>query len=386
MAAKDKKIDKSKQPVVKITDLEARTKALNEALENIEKQYGTGAIIKLGDDRHVACEVVPSGIWSVDYALGVGGFPKGRIVEIYGPESSGKTTLALLAVAQAQKAGEWAAFIDAEHALDPQYASKLGVQIKDLVVAQPNSGEEGLEIVEALVRSGTLGIVVVDSVAALVPKSEINAEMGDQQVGLHARLMSKALRRLASIISKSNTVVIFLNQLREKVSTIGVYGNPETTTGGRALKFYSSIRMEIKRSGDYLRDGNDVIGITTRIKVVKNKMAAPFGEGEYELYYKDGVDFLGSMVDVAEKLEIVSRAGSWYSYNEERLGQGKNKVREFLKNNEDIRQEIENKMREKLQDRQVHPIDPAPTEKEEEVDFSSLDTKSLDDLLGLDEL
>ena len=300
-------------------------KTLDQVLLDIEKQFGKGSIMKLGSNEHREIDVVPSGSISLDVALGIGGYPKGRIIEIYGPESSGKTTFALHAIAEIQKQGGKAAFIDAEHSLDPNYASKLGVNINELLLSQPDNGEQALEICEALVRSGAIGIIVIDSVAALVPQAEIEGEMGDSHVGLQARLMSQALRKLSGIINKTNTVAIFINQLREKVGVM--FGNPEVTPGGRALKFYSSIRLEIRRS-EQLKSGSDVIGNKTSIKVVKNKMAPPFKTCSVDIMYGEGISAEGELVDLASEAAIVEKSGAWYSYNGEKIGQGKENVKE----------------------------------------------------------
>ncbi|MGL5917500.1 MAG: recombinase RecA, partial [Culicoidibacterales bacterium] len=293
-----------------------RKQALDAAMKQIEKQFGKGAIMKLGDHAHQKVEVVSSGSIMLDVALGIGGFPKGRIIEVYGPESSGKTTVALHAIAEVQKAGGVAAFIDAEHALDPVYAANLGVDINELILSQPDTGEQGLEITEALVRSGAVDIVVIDSVAALVPRAEIEGDMGDAHVGLQARLMSQALRKLAGVISKSNTIALFINQLREKVGVM--YGNPETTPGGRALKFYSTVRLEV-RKGEALKDGSDIIGSKAKVKVVKNKVAPPFKIAEIDIMYGQGVSKIGEIVDLGVELGLVEKAGSWYSYEGERI-------------------------------------------------------------------
>ena len=318
-------------------------KTLDQVLLDIEKQFGKGSIMKLGSNEHREIDVVPSGSISLDVALGIGGYPKGRIIEIYGPESSGKTTFALHAVAEIQKQGGKAAFIDAEHSLDPNYASKLGVNINELLLSQPDNGEQALEICEALVRSGAIGIIVIDSVAALVPQAEIEGEMGDSHVGLQARLMSQALRKLSGIINKTNTVAIFINQLREKVGVM--FGNPEVTPGGRALKFYSSIRLEIRRS-EQLKSGSDVIGNKTSIKVVKNKMAPPFKTCSVDIMYGEGISAEGELVDLASEAAIVEKSGAWYSYNGEKIGQGKENVKELLKKDKKLKDEIMKKVRE----------------------------------------
>lgn len=318
-----------------------REAALEKALASLEKQFGKGTIMKLGEQSKMQVEVISTGCLDLDLALGVGGIPKGRIIEIFGPESSGKTTVTLQIIAEVQKAGGIAAFIDAEHALDPLYAKKLGVNIDELYVSQPNCGEDALEITEALIRSAAVDIVVIDSVAALVPRAEIDGEMGDNHVGLQARMMSQAMRKLAGIVSKSNAVAIFINQLREKV---GGYGNPETTTGGRALKFYSSVRIEV-RKGEPLKNGNEQIGNRTKIKVVKNKVAPPFRNCEVDLIFGEGISKEAGLVDTAVKLDIIQKSGAWYSYNELRIGQGRENARKYLKDNEDIKLEIEQKIR-----------------------------------------
>ena len=320
-----------------------KKKALETALSQIEKQFGKGSVMKLGDYKAMEIEAIPTGALSLDMALGIGGLPRGRIIEIFGPESSGKTTLALHVVAEAQKEGGEAAFIDAEHALDPVYAKKLGVDIDNLIVSQPDTGEQALEITESLVRSGALDVIVVDSVAALVPKAEIDGDMGDSHMGLQARLMSQALRKLSGIINKTNTVAIFINQLREKVGVM--FGNPEVTPGGRALKFYSSIRLEIRRS-EQLKSGSDVIGNKTSIKVVKNKMAPPFKTCSVDIMYGEGISVEGELVDLASEAAIVEKSGAWYSYNGEKIGQGKENVKELLKKDKKLKDEIMKKVRE----------------------------------------
>ena len=320
-----------------------KDKILSQVLLDIEKQFGKGAIMKLGDDSHNEIEVSPSGSLSLDLALGVGGYPKGRIIEIYGPESSGKTTFALHAIAEIQKAGGRAAFIDAEHALDPVYAKNLGVDINNLLLSQPDTGEQALEICEALVRSEAINIVVIDSVAALVPQAEIDGEMGDSHVGLQARLMSQALRKLSGTINKTNTIAIFINQLREKVGVM--FGNPETTPGGRALKFYSTIRMEVRRS-EQIKQGDNVIGNRTNVKIVKNKVAPPFKTATLEIMYGGGVSRASEIIDLATDAAILDKSGSWYSYNGEKLGQGKETVKALLNENTKLRDELEQKVRE----------------------------------------
>lgn len=320
-----------------------KKKALEMALNQIEKQFGKGAVMKLGENAHLSVEVIPTGAIGLDIALGVGGVPRGRVVEIFGPESSGKTTVALHIIAEAQKAGGDAAFIDAEHALDPAYAKRLGVDIDNLIVSQPDTGEQALEIAEALVRSGAIDVIVIDSVAALVPKAEIDGEMGDTHVGMQARLMSQALRKLAGVISKSNTTAIFINQLREKVGIM--FGNPETTPGGRALKFYSSVRLDVRRI-ESLKQGTEIFGNRTRVKVVKNKVAPPFRDAEFDIIYGQGISKEGSILDVAVNLDIVNKSGSWFSYNTQRIGQGRENVKQYLRENADMLKEIEQKIRE----------------------------------------
>lgn len=341
--AKEK--DKSKPKVVKMTDAEEKKKALESVFSVIEKEYGTGSIMKLGDANSVDVEVIPTGSLTLDMALGVGGLPRGRVIEIYGPESSGKTTVALHVVAEAQKMGGEAAFIDAEHALDPVYAKKLGVDIDNLIVAQPDTGEQALDIAEALVRSGALDVIVVDSVAALVPKAEIDGEMGDSHVGLLARLMSQALRKLTAVISKSGTVVIFINQLREKVGVM--YGNPETTPGGRALKFFSSVRLDVRR-GEVIKNGTELIGNKTKVKVVKNKVAPPFKTAEFDILYGEGISKEGNILDFAVEDNIIKKSGAWFSYNGEKIGQGRDNVRKYMVENKEFTAEIDRQVRELL--------------------------------------
>lgn len=320
-----------------------KLRALDAALSQIERQYGKGSVMKLGDSgANMNIETVPTGSLSLDIALGLGGVPKGRIVEIYGPESSGKTTVALHMVAEVQKRGGIAGFIDAEHALDPVYAKNIGVDIDNLYISQPDNGEQALEITETMVRSGAIDIIIVDSVAALVPKAEIDGEMGDSHVGLQARLMSQALRKLTAVISKSNCIVIFINQLREKVGVM--FGNPETTTGGRALKFYSSIRMDVRKV-ESLKQGGDVVGSRTRVKVVKNKIAPPFKEAEFDIMFGKGISVEGDILDLAAQVNIVVKSGAWYAYNDSKIGQGRENAKIFLKDNPDILKEIENKVR-----------------------------------------
>ena len=324
---------------------EEKMKALDAALAQIEKQYGKGSVMKLGDQSaNMGIDVVPTGSLSLDLALGLGGMPRGRIIEIYGPESSGKTTVALHVVAEVQKMGGIAGFIDAEHALDPTYAAHIGVDIDNLYISQPDNGEQALEITETMVRSGAVDVIIVDSVAALVPKAEIDGEMGDSHVGLHARLMSQALRKLTGIISKSNCVVIFINQLREKVGVM--FGNPETTTGGRALKFYASVRLDVRRI-ETLKVGGEVVGNRTRVKVVKNKVAPPFKEAEFDIMFGKGISKEGDILDLAVLHDIINKAGAWYSYNGEKIGQGRENTKLYLANNPEVMEEIEQQVRNK---------------------------------------
>lgn len=323
-----------------------KLKALDSALKQIEREFGKGAIMKLGEAAaSMNLESIPTGCLPLDIALGVGGIPRGRVIEVYGPESSGKTTVALHMIAEAQKMGGVAAFIDAEHALDPVYAKNLGVDTENLLVSQPDTGEQALEIADALVRSGAIDIIVIDSVAALVPRAEIEGEMGDSHVGLHARLMSQALRKLTGILSKSRTTMVFINQIREKVGVM--FGNPETTTGGRALKFYSSVRLDIRRI-ETLKQGTDMVGNRTRVKVVKNKVAPPFKQAEFDIMYGVGISREGCLVDLASQMDIIAKSGAWYSYNDNRLGQGRENVKDYLKENKALADEIEQKVREKF--------------------------------------
>lgn len=341
-----------------------KLKALDMALSQIEKQFGKGSIMKLGEaSAKMEVEVIPTGALALDIALGVGGIPRGRIIEIYGPESSGKTTVALHIIAEAQKMGGMAAFIDAEHALDPVYAKALGVNIDNLLISQPDTGEQGLEICEALVRSGAIDVIVIDSVAALVPRAEIEGEMGDSHVGLHARLMSQALRKLTGAISKSHTAVVFINQIREKVGVM--FGNPETTTGGRALKFYATIRMEVRRQ-ETLKQGQEMTGNRTRVKVVKNKVAPPFKTADFDIMYGEGISREGSIIDVGTEMEIISKSGAWYAYNGERLGQGKENVKEYLKQHPEIAAEIEQQIRANINGITVPSADDVSGPEEEE--------------------
>lgn len=322
-----------------------KKKALDSVILQLEKQFGKGSVIKMGDKTHQDIEVIPTGCLTLDKALGIGGIPKGRIIEIYGPESSGKTTVALTVVSECQKLGGTCAFIDAEHALDPSYAEKIGVNINDLYVSQPSTGEEGLEICEALVRSGAVDLVVIDSVAALTPKAEIDGEMGDSFIGLQARLMSQALRKLTGIVSKTNTIVIFINQLREKVGVM--FGSPETTTGGKALKFYSSIRLDVRKT-DTIKNGDEIIGNKTKVKVVKNKMAPPFKTAEFEIMFGKGISKVGCLIDLAVEFNIIEKSGAWFSYNDEKIGQGKENAKAYLEANQEIYKEVEEKIREKM--------------------------------------
>ncbi len=324
---------------------EEKEKALAEAFKTIEKQYGKGAVMKLGERVNEKIEVIPSGSIALDVALGVGGYPKGRIIEIYGPESSGKTTFALHAIAEAQKQGGYAAFIDAEHALDPSYAKALGVDVDNLILSQPDNGEQALEIVEALVRSNAIDIIVIDSVAALVPKAEIEGDMGDSHIGLQARLMSQAMRKLAGVINKSKAVAIFINQIREKVGVM--FGSPETTSGGRALKFYATIRLDIRRI-DQIKQGTEAIGNSTRIRVVKNKVAPPFKVAEVDIIFGKGISHEGELLDMACNMDIIIKSGSWFSYKGDRLGQGRENVKEVLAKNPELAKEIETQVRAKL--------------------------------------
>jgi len=353
-----------------------RKKALEVALGKIEKDFGKGSVMKLGENRNEHVEIIPTGSLSVDAALGVGGFPRGRIIEIYGPESSGKTTLALHAIAQAQKQGGTAAFIDAEHALDPVYASKLGVDIDELYVSQPDNGEQALDICEALVRSGAIDIVVVDSVAALVPKAEIEGDMGDSHVGLQARLMSQALRKLTSVISKTNTVVVFINQLREKVGVM--YGNPETTTGGKALKFYATIRIDIRKS-EAIKEGKEIIGNRTKVKIVKNKVAPPFRTCVVDMMYGEGISRTGEILDFAVDMDLIKKSGSFYSYNGERIGQGRDNARQFLMEHPEIFDDLDSQIRAQLLQNPPAIIQDSSTDTDTATDADE-DDIDLDDL------
>ena len=340
-----------------------KKKALEAAIGQIEKQFGKGSVMKLGDFTAMNVEAIPTGALSLDVALGIGGIPRGRIIEVFGPESSGKTTLTLHMIAEAQKLGGEAAFIDAEHALDPVYAKHLGVDIDNLIVSQPDTGEQALEIAEALVRSGALDIIVVDSVAALVPKAEIDGDMGDSHIGLQARLMSQALRKLAGAINKTKTVIVFINQLREKVGIM--FGNPETTPGGRALKFYSSVRLDIRKIENLKQDG-EVVGNRARVKVVKNKVAPPFREAEFDIMYGKGISKEGNIVDLAVNLDIIEKSGSWFSYNDARIGQGRENVKKFLIENPDIMKEVEDKIRDNFNKAFEKSLGDEETDDEEE--------------------
>ncbi len=344
--AMDKKKDKKlPPPVVKIVDPEEKKKALKTAMAQIEKTYGAGSIMFMGENKHLDIECISTGSLMLDMALGIGGLPRGRIIEIYGTESSGKTTLTLHAIAEAQKAGGTAAFIDVEHALDPVYAKKLGVDVDNLLVSQPDTGEQALEIIETLIRSGAIDIIVLDSVAAMTTRAEIDGDMGDAHVGIQARLMSQALRKLTSVINKSNAVAIFINQIREKIGVM--YGNPETTPGGRALKFYSSVRIEVRR-GEPIKDGGQVIGYGTKAKVVKNKVAPPFKTAKFDMVFGEGISKIGEIVDTSVELGIVKKSGSWFSYDDMKIGQGREKVKQYLIDNPNICDEVEKKVREEF--------------------------------------
>ena len=373
---KGKKSSKTVTTIPANDDGTERKRALDIALAGIEKQFGKGAVIRMGERASRDIQVIPTGCLDLDMALGVGGLPRGRVVEIYGPESSGKTTVALHVVAEAQKMGGVAAFIDAEHALDPVYARKLGVDVDQLYVSQPDTGEQALEICEALVRSGAIDIVVIDSVAALVPKAEIDGEMGDSFVGLQARLMSQALRKLTGIINKTNSTCIFINQLREKVGVM--YGNPETTPGGRALKFYASVRIDIRR-GEQLKDGTAVVGNRTKAKIVKNKVAPPFRTAEFDILYGEGISKEGSLLDNAVALDIIHKSGAWFSYGDQRIGQGRENTRKFLKENPEIAAEIDKLVRAELMGKDAPVVQTADDEEKPTDDGMDDDLPNLDD-------
>ena len=357
-------------------DQDARRKALEAAMSQIEKQFGKGSVMRLGDQQQTDIETIPTGALSLDIALGVGGLPRGRIIEIYGPESSGKTTVALHCVAEAQKMGGTCAFIDAEHALDPNYASIIGVDVDNLLLSQPDTGEQALDITETLVRSGCIDVIVIDSVAALVPKAEIEGEMGDSHVGLQARLMSQGLRKLTGIIAKSGTVCIFINQLREKIGVM--FGNPETTTGGRALKFYSSVRLDVRKT-ETLKNGTEVVGNHVRVKVVKNKVAPPFKEAEFDILYGQGISKEGSIIDLAVENNIIDKSGAWFAYKGNKIGQGKENARQYLIDNPDVCSEIEELVRDSYK-----PVDATAFVDNEDIDDSDDSLESDDDILGID--
>ncbi|HHU53533.1 MAG TPA: recombinase RecA [Clostridiaceae bacterium] len=378
--AKRRKQAKGKQ-ISKPQSETERQEALRIALAKIEKEMGKGAVMLLGDDDYdLEIETVPTGALSLDLALGIGGLPKGRVIEIFGPESSGKTTVALHVIAEAQKAGGIAAFVDAEHALDPTYAERIGVDIDNLIISQPDNGEEALEVAEALARSGAIDVIVVDSVAALVPRSEIEGEMGDATMGVQARLMSQALRKLSGVLHKSNTMIIFINQLREKIGIM--FGNPETTTGGRALKFYASVRLDIRKI-ETLRDGQDIIGSRTRAKVVKNKVAPPFKEAEFDIIYGEGISQEGCILDLATDIDIINKSGSWYSYGDTRIGQGRDNARQWLVDNPEIMAEIDAKVREYYEPEEDD--DSEVIEQDQIKDVKDMkDFDNLDELLNLD--
>ena len=368
--AKDDKLTRDERPTTK----EEKLKALDAAISHIEKQYGKGSVMKLGDNSaHMNVEAVPTGSLSLDLALGIGGLPKGRIIEIYGPESSGKTTVALHAVAEVQKRGGIAGFIDAEHALDPVYAKNIGVDIDNLYISQPDCGEQALEIAETMVRSGAVDIVIVDSVAALVPKAEIDGDMGDSHVGLQARLMSQALRKLTSIVSKSNCIVIFINQLREKIGVM--YGNPETTTGGNALKFYSSVRLDVRKI-EAIKSGTEIVGNRTRVKVIKNKCAPPFREAVFDIMYGEGISRFGELLDIAVTLELVNESGSWFSVGDERIGQGRDNAKQYIADHPELAAELEARVRAHLMEVQNSRIkQPAAPAKPVDVSADDFDAE-----------
>lgn len=367
----------AKGSVAQVQDKDERRKALDAAMAQIEKQFGQGAVMRLGDKSQVEIDTIPTGALTLDIALGIGGLPRGRIIEIYGPESSGKTTVALHCVAEAQKTGGTCAFIDAEHALDPVYAGNIGVDVDNLLLSQPDTGEQALEICETLVRSGCIDVVVIDSVAALVPRAEIEGEMGDSHVGLQARLMSQALRKLAPVVSKSNTICIFINQLREKVGVM--FGNPETTPGGRALKFYASVRLDVRKV-ETLRNGTDVVGSHTRVKVVKNKVAPPFKEAEFDIMYGKGVSSEGCIIDLGVENNIIDKSGSWFAYNGSKIAQGRDAAKQFLIDHPDVKDEIEEKIRESYMPAEDDDADVASGAAVEAPEDDSDD----DDILGID--
>lgn len=367
----------AKGSVAQVQDKDERRKALDAAMAQIEKQFGQGAVMRLGDKSQVEIDTIPTGALTLDIALGIGGLPRGRIIEIYGPESSGKTTVALHCVAEAQKMGGTCAFIDAEHALDPVYAGNIGVDVDNLLLSQPDTGEQALEICETLVRSGCIDVVVIDSVAALVPRAEIEGEMGDSHVGLQARLMSQALRKLAPVVSKSNTICIFINQLREKVGVM--FGNPETTPGGRALKFYASVRLDVRKV-ETLRNGTDVVGSHTRVKVVKNKVAPPFKEAEFDIMYGKGVSSEGCIIDLGVENNIIDKSGSWFAYNGSKIAQGRDAAKQFLIDHPDVKDEIEEKIRESYMPAEDDDADVAAGAT---VDAPGDDSDD-DDILGID--
>ena len=367
----------AKGSVAQVQDKDERRKALDAAMAQIEKQFGQGAVMRLGDKSQVEIDTIPTGALTLDIALGIGGLPRGRIIEIYGPESSGKTTVALHCVAEAQKMGGTCAFIDAEHALDPVYAGNIGVDVDNLLLSQPDTGEQALEICETLVRSGCIDVVVIDSVAALVPRAEIEGEMGDSHVGLQARLMSQALRKLAPVVSKSNTICIFINQLRDKVGVM--FGNPETTPGGRALKFYASVRLDVRKV-ETLRNGTDVVGSHTRVKVVKNKVAPPFKEAEFDIMYGKGVSSEGCIIDLGVENNIIDKSGSWFAYNGSKIAQGRDAAKQFLIDHPDVKDEIEEKIRESYMPAEDDDADVAAGAAVEAPEDDSDD----DDILGID--
>ena len=366
----------AKGSVAQVQDKDERRKALDAAMAQIEKQFGQGAVMRLGDKSQVEIDTIPTGALTLDIALGIGGLPRGRIIEIYGPESSGKTTVALHCVAEAQKMGGTCAFIDAEHALDPVYAGNIGVDVDNLLLSQPDTGEQALEICETLVRSGCIDVVVIDSVAALVPRAEIEGEMGDSHVGLQARLMSQALRKLAPVVSKSNTICIFINQLREKVGVM--FGNPETTPGGRALKFYASVRLDVRKV-ETLRNGTDVVGSHTRVKVVKNKVAPPFKEAEFDIMYGKGVSSEGCIIDLGVENNIIDKSGSWFAYNGAKIAQGRDAAKQYLIDHPDIKDEIEDKIRESYM-----PADDDDIPAGAAADAAPEEESDDDDILGID--